>query len=278
MSRHLLLPLFLALLLAISVQLCGAQCTATVPFGGFINSYPNTSCPATSGYAFNTVMGVAVDLLGNIYVADWQTTDNGGIGRVVVLSPDGVFLNAFPNTSSDATDSYTFNYVGGVAVDSDFNIYVADIGGGSGAPGRVVVLASDGSYITAYGDSDSVVGVALDSADDVYLVIQHLGFGYDGRVVKYSSTGGYIIQYPTSRAYRFPLPVGVAVDAQFNVYVADTYTSDNGGVGRVVVLLPDGTFVKQYPDASNPDTADYSFADIGGVVQSTTFMQPCGDS
>ena len=139
-----------------------------------ITVFPNSS----SHYQFEFVGGVAVDSAGNIYVADQDTADNGGYGRVVVLSSAGVLLHAFPNASSAATSNYQFDQVFGVAVDSAGNIYVGDSADNRGS-GRVVVLSSAGVLLHAFPNAssaatsnyqfDQVFGVAVDSAGNIYV-------------------------------------------------------------------------------------------------------------
>src|SRR5207249_8798617 len=76
----------------------------------------------------NHPSGVAVDGIGNIYVAD---TNNN---QIVVFDPTGKLLESIGskksasdnNTASDKDKSGELNHPSGVAVDSIGNIYVAD--------------------------------------------------------------------------------------------------------------------------------------------------------
>jgi uncharacterized protein affecting Mg2+/Co2+ transport len=96
--------------------------------------------------------------------------DTHSNGRVVVLSPSGTLLHAFPNASNPNTSNYRFNEVVGVAVDSSRNIYVANqyftINQGIG---RVVVLSPSGVLLYVvqgvYANYvfDYIGGVAVDT-------------------------------------------------------------------------------------------------------------------
>jgi DNA-binding beta-propeller fold protein YncE len=64
---------------------------------------------------FNQPKGLALDLDGNVYVAD------SGNDRIQMFDPDGVFLGSMGN-------SHSLNNPEGVSVDSHYNVYVADTG------------------------------------------------------------------------------------------------------------------------------------------------------
>ena len=124
--------------------------------GALLHVFPNASSSVASGYSFEDVESVAMDRAGNIYVADYQSSDNGGQGRVVVLSSTGALLYAFPNASSSVASNYRFDGVFGVALDGVGNIYVADSGtSDNGGTGRVVVLSPTGALLHAFPNASS---------------------------------------------------------------------------------------------------------------------------
>ena len=260
---------------------CHVSAVVSLAPGTELGAFPNTSSPATSNYQFDSVQGVAVDSVGNIYVADYETSDNGGPGRVVVLSPTGALLHAFPNASSAATSSYQFAFVLGVAVDSAGNIYVADLEtSDNGGLGRVVVLSATGALLHAFPNAssaatssyqfDTVAEVAVDSAGNIYVAdYKTTDNGGTGRVVVLSSTGALLHAFPnTSSAatssYQFDYVLGVAVDSVGNIYVADYDLG--GGAGRVVVLSPTGALLHAFPNASSAATSRYVFDGARGVA------------
>jgi sugar lactone lactonase YvrE len=211
---------------------------------GLAGSY-GTNDGTGSAARFSNPSGVAVDSIGNVYVAD---TGNHTIRKV---TPGGVVTTlaglAGSNGSSDGTGSAArFNYPSGVAVDGAGNVYVADRDNETirkVTPGGVVTtLAGNaaianqwGSPIGGYADGTgsaarfySPSGVAADFAGNVYVadtgsftirkvapggVVTTLA-GLAGSQGSADGTGG---------AAQFNGPHGVAVDNATNLYVADTY-------------------------------------------------------
>jgi sugar lactone lactonase YvrE len=131
-----------------------------------------------SAAQFNDPSGVAVDSVGNIYVAD---KSNHTIRRV---TPAGMVTtlagSAGSYGSADGTGSVArFRYPCGVAVDSAGNVYVADTYNHTirkvTPAGMVTTLAgSAGSYGSADGTGsaaqfDHPSGVAVDSAGNIFV-------------------------------------------------------------------------------------------------------------
>lgn len=124
--------------------------------------------PETSGSAdgtgsaasFNDPTGINVDLLGNVYVADY------GNDIVRKIAPGGVVttIAGSPLTqgSADGTGSAAnFNGPAGVGVDSSGNVYVADSGNDT------VRMINPSGFVTTVagkaGDGDGVNGLATDA-------------------------------------------------------------------------------------------------------------------
>ncbi|HWO23675.1 MAG TPA: hypothetical protein VNO30_33265 [Kofleriaceae bacterium] len=202
---------------------------------GMMNSTDGTGAAAR----FTLPSGVAVDITGNIYVAD---TENSTIRKIttagVVTTLAGT---AGMDGSTDGTGAAArFYFPKDVAVDDDGNVYVADSANYTirkvTAAGVVTTLAGtagmvgsiDGTGAAArFNDSNSV---AVDSAGIVYVadtanhtirkvtttgVVTTLA----GTAALYGSTDG------TGAAARFRYPTGVEVDGAGNVYVADSGNS-----------------------------------------------------
>ena len=258
------------------------------PAGALLRAFPNTSSPVASSYAFNDLQGLTLDAAGNIYAPDVSTSTNNGIGRLVVLSPTGELLRAFPNASNPLARSYQFSDVSPVALDGSGNIWLGDYSTpANGGVGRVVVLSSAGQLLHVYPNASnpaansyafSYVGtVALDGMGSVYVADQGSSAnGGTGRVVVLSSTTGALLRTlpdandSCARAYQFSTVVGVAVDAMGRVYVADYQSSDNGGSGRVLVLSSSGQLLYAFPNASDPASSQYAFQLLGGVALDST--------
>ena len=193
---------------------------------------------------FKNPRGVAVDGVGNVYVAD---TDNHVIRKV---TPGGVVTTlagtAGSSGSVDGTGAAArFNYLRGVAVDGDGNVYVAD------TDNHVIRKVTPGGVVTTLagtaGSSGSVDGtgaaarfnylrgVAVDGVGNVYVadsqnnLIRKVTPG--GVVTTLAGTAGsYGSENGTGADARLGNVYGVAVDGDGNVYAGDEY---NGTVRKV---------------------------------------------
>ena len=152
---------------------------------GFTGSSDGTGAAAQ----FSNPFGVAVDGLGNVYVAD---TGNGTIREITTSGVVTTIAGTAGATgSANGTGSAAqFLYPKGVAVDGSGNVYVAD------------TLNSLIRKITPAGVVTTLAGYA-----------DRTGTGESG----YTDGAGNVAQFAN--------PCGVAVDGSGNVYVADTANS-----------------------------------------------------
>jgi sugar lactone lactonase YvrE len=191
---------------------------------------------ALTAAAFNTPGSVALDGQQNVYVAD--INDN----RIRKITPAGLVNTLAGSGASNGPGGYAdgigttakFNAPGGLAVDAQGNIYVADM-----ANDRIrkvtpqgVVTTLAGSGTAGYADGNAAIaqfsypmGVVLDKLGDVYvgdagnasirmitpsgLVTTIAGNGAAG----YTDGNGPVAQ--------FNQPSGIAIDIQGNLYVGD---------------------------------------------------------
>ena len=190
----------------------------------------------TGGAArFNSPADVAVDTMGNAYVADKLNS------TIRKITPGGVVstLAGLPGVAGSANGTGSearFNAPGGVAVDSDGNVFVADTSNHT-----IRAITSGGLVTTVAGlagspGSDNGTGaaarfnnpsdVAVDTGGNLYVAdalnhtIRKIAPG--GQV----STFAGLASTPGSddgqdANARFNVPIGVAVDSGNNVYVAD---------------------------------------------------------
>jgi len=186
---------------------------------------------------FNYPTGVAVEIAGNLYVADYgnqtirKVTAAGAVTNVAGMAGVSGYTNG---TGSAAR----FNQPSGVAVDGNGNVYIADYGnclirkmtsaavvtnfaGKAGGLGT-----NDGTGSTARFNYPA--GVAVDTNNNVYVadLANHIvrKITQAGVVATLAGLAGSTgVNNGTGSAARFNTPTGIAVDTNGTVYVADTY-------------------------------------------------------
>ena len=207
-----------------------------------------------SGAMFDSPGSVAVDGGGNVYVAD---TYNHTIrlvtqsGVVTTLSGSAGAIGYSDGTAGAAR----FNFPGGIAVDGNGNVYVADtcnhsirkeswtvvstVAGSASKP--AIDPVNCGSYNYPY--LVYPTGIAMDAGGNLYiastwnhLILQCTPQGATSAIAGATLNPG--TQDGSSYNARFNLPGGIAVDSGTNVYVADTHNSTI----RKVSLAVSGTW------------------------------------
>jgi sugar lactone lactonase YvrE len=181
---------------------------------------------------FGTPSGVAVDGLGNVYVAD---ASNEIIRKVTA---DGV-VTTLAGTSGavgivDGIGAAArFDSLGGIAVDAAGNIYVTDLQSVRKlTPAGVVTMLAGQPHIMGSVDGvgagarfDHPTGVAVDASGTLY-VVDNAG----DTVRKIDASGAvstFVGSAPgsadgTGGAATFHNPEGAAIDGAGNIYIADT--------------------------------------------------------
>lgn len=214
--------------------------------------------------AFHDPLGVAVDALGNLYVAD---TENFRIRKV---SFDGVV------TTVAGTDTAGFSGDGGpataaemdrptdVAVDASGDLYIADSGNN-----RIRKITPDGVITTVAGSGDPLTfsggfsgdqgpateatlsvptDVTVDSAGNVYFTDT-----FNSRIRKIDTSGiittiagsgvaGFTGERNVATEAALNEPIGVEVDGDGNLYIAD---SENQRIRRVFNIAAGGLLAGQ---------------------------------
>ena len=197
--------------------------------GGSVPGYASTN---RYGVRFSDPFGIAAAADGTLYVAD-------GVGahRVYRITPAGdvSVLAGGEEGFADGTGARArFNTPSGLALDARGDLYVADTSNDA-----IRRITPDGRVSTVAGADAGLngpVGVAVDARGRIIVADT-----YNDRIVAIEGNGSITpIAGGNGRGFEdgahamFDTPCGVAVDANGNIYVADT------GNGAVRVVSPQG--------------------------------------
>ncbi|WP_084783871.1 S-layer homology domain-containing protein [Paenibacillus sp. FJAT-26967] len=181
---------------------------------------------------FNYPMGVAVDSIGNVYVAD---LGNHRIQKLTAATD--IWTSWAKNGGGAGSGLGEFNYPAGVTVDSNGNVYVGDLYNNrvqklTAATGVWTSWAKGGANSgNKLGEFNYPSGLAVDSYDNVYVADED-----NYRIQKLTLTTGQWNQWGTEGVVsgdalgEFNYPSGVTVDSTGNMYVAD---SENNRIQRL---------------------------------------------
>ena len=183
---------------------------------------------------FNNPQAVAVDALGNVYVADRGNNVIRKIlptGRVVTMA--GTRTAGYTDATNEQA---SFSSPSGVAVDAAGNVYVSDQGNSAIrkiTPADVVSTIASGTSLLNLPSA-----LTVDKTGNLYIVDE------GGRIFEYttsnvlynlagtSNTSGLVNGLGTS--VLFSNPQGIAIDANGNIYVADQY---NNCIRKITITL-----------------------------------------
>ena len=189
---------------------------------------------------------VALDSAGNLYIAD---TQNNCIRKVVLST--GVITTVAGSSSAHGflgdngpATAASLEYPQGVAVDTSGNLFIADSSDNrirevNHSTGIITTVAGNG--MPFYGgdngratsaELDDPSGVAVDSSGNLYIAdtgdirIRKVKFS-TGIITTVAGTGtsGYNGDGIQATAARLSNPIGVAVDAGGNLFIADDYNN-----------------------------------------------------
>jgi len=208
--------------------------------GNGTNGFSGDGAAATSAQ-LNYPIGVAVDGVGNVYIADTYNHRvrrvDAGTGLISTFAGNGT--NGFSGDGAAAT-SAQLSYPEGVAVDGDGNVFIADtynhrvrrvdVGtgfistfAGTGAAG----FSGDGAAATS-AQLNFPRGVAVDGAGNVFIAdtfnhrVRRVDAG-TGFISTFAGTGtaGFSGDGGGATGAQLNSPIGVAVDGAGNVFIAD---------------------------------------------------------
>jgi uncharacterized protein (TIGR03437 family) len=233
--------------------------------------------PATSAQ-LNTPLGVALDLAGNLYIADTfndriRKVSNGTITTVAGNGQRG----AFSGDNGPAT-SAQLNGPLGVTVDAAGNLYIADSENNrirKVSQGIITTVAGNGSLANLFSVGDngpatsaqlnSPYGVAVDAAGNLYIAdsgysrIRKVSYGIITTVAG-NGTMGFSGDNGPATSAQLGMPAGVAVDAAGNLYIADSFNNrirkvSNGVITTVAGMGPSGDSAGGFSGDNGPATS-----------------------
>jgi uncharacterized repeat protein (TIGR03803 family) len=227
----------------------------TVAGGG--TNYPGDGRAATNA-VLEGPCGVAVDAKGNLFIAD---TSNNRIRKVgisgIITTVAGNGTSGYSGDGGVATNA-ELSYPQRVAVDANGNLFIADSDNS-----RIRVVGTNGIITTVAGNGtsgysgdggvatnavlDGPCGVAVDANGNLFIadypnnrirkvgtngiITTVAGNGYDAG----TGYGGYSGDGGAATNAELSFPLGVAVDVNGNLFIADTYNNrirkvDNNGI------------------------------------------------
>jgi len=184
---------------------------------------------------------------GNLYVADLFAD------QIIVFSLQGEFLNRI---GKPGTGEGEFNSPGGVAVDSQSNLFIADF-----TNQRVQKLRADGTFVQQWGTTGKAgtfsgklsypTDTALGPDDTLYIAD-----GYNDRVLVIDPDGNLLRKWGGPFAINihgssngwFATVTSITVDSYGNVFVADFYND------RVQKFTSEGQFLNAFGIPSDGPT------------------------
>ena len=175
------------------------------------------SAQTVLGSGFDVPFGLAVDAIGDIFVADRFNNAVKEIPASCIAGAD--------SASCVLTLGGGFRYPWGVAVDGAGNVFVSDQLNQAvkEIPASCITGANNASCVLTLGSGFfGPAGVAVDGSGNVFVADTSRGAVYEMLAVNGVIPANPTINQLNQLGSRFTTPHGVAVDAAENVYVADT--------------------------------------------------------
>jgi len=177
-----------------------------------------------TGSGINESYGMALDVQGNVWIANEQTSPNSGTGNVTELRSSGQPL--LTGITSGGID-----FPIAVAADPSGNIWIADYG-----DSKVTVLNSSGAPVSGasgWGGASLAfpVALAVDSSHNAWVANQ----GGELPITKISADGAQVTNYDCDCNGAS----GVAIDRSGNVWVANYYGNSISAVNSCGALVVD---------------------------------------
>ncbi len=184
--------------------------TELTPSGGFVGNFNNSN---TIGPNFDFPQGVAIDAVGNVWVANYD-------GNSVTVLPAGCTPGSCTAVNyNNLIGANNFNGPVTVAIDAAGNVWVANNGGSS----VTELISGHLGFATNFssGFFDGPAGVAIDAADNVWVVNEG---GNSLTELESNSNGTSFFTFTNNLLFgaNFDFPQGVAIDPAGNIWVTNT--------------------------------------------------------
>jgi hypothetical protein len=262
--------------------------------GGIITTVAGNGAPSFSGdgglavsAGLNNPTDVAVDILGNIYIADQRNNRIRMVSTAGIISTvagDGVV--GYAGDGGLATSAALY-YPTGVAVDQFYNIYIADSDNQrvrmiTYSTGIITTVAGNGNvgYSTANGPATSIglhnpTGVAVNGTGSFFIAdygnqcIREVTAGISTTVAgngtaSFSGDGG-----PATSA-ELNYPTDVTLDGSGNLYIADYVNNRIRGVSSGTITTLAGKGTPGFSGDGGPATSAQLYNPSGVVVTNKT--------
>ena len=253
-----------------------SQGIVTTVAGNGYQSFSGDNGPAASAQFWNPA-GIAADSAGNLYIADSGNNRIREISHGIIASVVGDGAAGFGGDNGPATAAH-LNDPGSIAVDSAGNLYIADTGNNrvrKVSQGVITTVAGRGSPTSSNGDGGPATSaslfardVAVDSAGNLYISdstddrIREVSQGIIDTVAgdgtsNYGGDGGPGISAQLSN------PLGVAVDAAGNLYIADAGNNRIRKLSNGIITTMAGTGTLGFSGDNGPATGAELYAPQG---------------
>jgi trimeric autotransporter adhesin len=251
----------------------GNNLVRKVSLGGTISTFAGNGTqgfsgdggPATSAMLSGT-LAVATDASGNLYIAD------NGNNRIRKVTPGGTITTSAGTgvlaTSGDggpATSAALYG-VTSLTVDSSGTVYLTD------SQSQIRKITPQGTITTIANLKVGLSGIAVDANGNLYVsggmlnVVQKIvPSGAVTNVAGATDTGGFSGDGGAATSAQLNNPVGVAVDAAGNIYIADS------GNNRIRKVTTDGLIQTVAGSGFEP-----GFSGDGGPATSAELNSPEG--